>query len=66
MNQDSVIELLNALGAVGKQNNAEIKQIMKDYFDARDKLMPISRKELLAQLTDGSVFRAYIVVDTIY
>ena len=50
-----MIELLNALGIVGKQNNAEIKQIMADYFEARDKLTPISREDLLAQLTDGSV-----------
>lgn len=55
VNQDSVIELLNALGIVGKQNNAEIKQIMADYFEARDKLTPISREDLLAHLTDGNV-----------
>ena len=52
--QTGVVTLLKALGAVGERNCAEIRQIMSDYFFARDALAPISREELVSKLRDGS------------
>ncbi|HRN61662.1 MAG TPA: metalloregulator ArsR/SmtB family transcription factor [Luteimonas sp.] len=50
-----VVSLLKALGAVGERNSAEIRQVMGDYFHARDALAPISREDLLVRLQDGDV-----------
>jgi ArsR family transcriptional regulator len=50
-----VVSLLKALGAVGERNHAEVRQIMDDYFYARDALAPISREELLSRLRDDMV-----------
>jgi len=50
-----ITALLKALGCVGERNRAEVQQIMRDYFSARDALAPVSREELIAQLQDGSV-----------
>lgn len=54
-NQDEVVTLLRALGVVGERNWAEIQKIMDDYFNAQDKLKPISREELLLRLQEGDV-----------
>jgi len=50
-----VVELLQALGRVGERNLAEIGRVMADYFHARDALEPVSRRDLMARLEDGSV-----------
>lgn len=50
-----VISLLRALGCVGERNRAEVRQIMRDYFSARDALAPVSREELISRLHDGTV-----------
>ena len=50
-----VVSLLRTLGAVGERNNAEIRQVMGDYFHARDNLAPISREDLLARLHEDAV-----------
>ncbi|HMM76345.1 MAG TPA: metalloregulator ArsR/SmtB family transcription factor [Gammaproteobacteria bacterium] len=54
-NQDEVVGLLSALGCVGERNRAEIRQIMSDYFSARDELAPVTREELVSRLGDGTV-----------
>ncbi|CAM8753313.1 ArsR/SmtB family transcription factor [Burkholderia pseudomallei] len=54
-NQDEVVTLLKALGCVGERNRAEIRQIMSDYFSARDALAPVSQEELVTHLRDGMV-----------
>lgn len=53
--ETEVVALLKALGCVGERNIAEIRQMMGDYFDTRDALAPVSRKELLASLKAGAV-----------
>lgn len=50
-----VVALLSALGRTGERNIAEIRQIMSDYFFARDALAPLSRDELTVKLRDGTV-----------
>lgn len=50
-----VVALIQALSHVGERNVAEIRQVMTDYFKARDELEPISRQDLAARLRDGIV-----------
>ncbi len=50
-----VIALMQALGRVGERNLAEIKQVMADYFYARDGLEPVSREDLVSRLKAGLV-----------
>jgi len=50
-----VINLVRALGRVGERNLAEVNRVMTDYFNARDSLEPVSRKDLASRLRDGLV-----------
>lgn len=50
-----ITNLLRTLGCVGERNRAEVQQIMRDYFIARDALAPVSREELMQQLQEGAV-----------
>ncbi len=50
-----VVNLLKALGHVGKSNLAEVRDVMRDFFDDRDALEAVSREDLLARLNDGAV-----------
>jgi ArsR family transcriptional regulator len=47
--------LLAALGAIAERNVAEVQQVMRRYFHARDSLEPISRRELRQRLRSGTV-----------
>lgn len=51
----SVVSLLKALGGLGERNRADMREVMSDYFFARDALSPVSREELLGQLDQGVV-----------
>jgi rhodanese-related sulfurtransferase len=53
VSEANVVTFLKALGAVGEQNRAEVRQIMSDYFSARDALAPVSREELISRMRDG-------------
>ncbi|MEO5321956.1 metalloregulator ArsR/SmtB family transcription factor [Mesorhizobium sp. CC13] len=50
-----VVDVMGALGRLGERNMAEIDRVMADYFRARDALEPVSRKDLVARLHEGSV-----------
>lgn len=50
-----VVNLLKALGHVGERNLAEVRGVMRDFFDDRDALEAVSREDLLARLNDGAV-----------
>jgi rhodanese-related sulfurtransferase len=50
-----VVELLKSLGRVGESNHAEVQRVMRDYFEQRDSLEAISRKELVARLKEDAV-----------
>lgn len=53
--ETEVVALLKALGCVGEKNVAEVRQMLTGYFDARDALAPVSRRELIAALRDDTV-----------
>jgi ArsR family transcriptional regulator len=50
-----VVTMLKALGRVAERNVAEVTQVIRNYFGARDALDAISREELTARLKDGVV-----------
>jgi rhodanese-related sulfurtransferase/DNA-binding transcriptional ArsR family regulator len=52
---DSVLQLLSALGKIAERNVAEVERLMRSYFHNRDSLEPVSRQELLQRLRAGSV-----------
>ncbi|WP_447591126.1 ArsR/SmtB family transcription factor [Aquipseudomonas campi] len=50
-----VIAMLKALGRVAERNVAEVREVIDDYFGARDELDAISREALLTRLEEGGV-----------
>ncbi len=44
---DSVLDLLAALRRIAEQNSAEVERLVRNYFNDRDALEPVSRKELM-------------------
>lgn len=52
---DTVYRLLLALQDVGRARLAEVQQIARDYFEARDELQPIGREELWERIQRGDV-----------
>jgi ArsR family transcriptional regulator len=55
LSDDAVLEALAALRRIAEQNLAEVKTLVRDYFDQRDGLEPVSRKELLKRQRAGTV-----------
>lgn len=53
--EGGVVALLTALRTVAEHNLAEVDQLRRSYFDARDSLEPISREELMARAKAGLV-----------
>jgi rhodanese-related sulfurtransferase/DNA-binding transcriptional ArsR family regulator len=47
---DAVLDLLAALRRIAERNVAEVQRIVRSYFNDRDSLEPVSRKELLQRL----------------
>lgn len=52
---DSVLALLDAIGAVAERNVAEVKAVVTGYFNARDDMEPVSRRELRKRMVEGTV-----------
>jgi len=52
---DDVIELLRSLRRTGQRRISDLNDIVFGYFNDRDNLEPISRKELLRRSNDGLV-----------
>jgi ArsR family transcriptional regulator len=52
---DAVLGLLSALRRIAERNVAEVDRVVRSYFDDRDSLEPISRKELLKKSRAGAV-----------
>jgi rhodanese-related sulfurtransferase/DNA-binding transcriptional ArsR family regulator len=52
---DSVLGLLAALAKIAERNVAEVDRIVRRYFNARDSLEPVSRKELVKRSRAGTV-----------
>ncbi len=52
---DRVLDLMHALFDIGERNVAEVDQIIRRYFSARDSMEPVSREELVRRSRDGLV-----------
>ena len=52
---DSVLELLASARRIAERNLAEVKHIVRDYFQDRDRMEPVSRLELMDRLEAGLV-----------
>jgi len=52
---DAVLDLLASLRRIAERNVAEVGRVVRTYFDSRDALEPVSRKELMRRLRAGSV-----------
>lgn len=52
---DAVLDLLAALRRVAERNLAEVERLVRGYFQERDDLEPVSRKELLKRSRKGAV-----------
>lgn len=52
---DSVLELLASLRQIAEAQSAEVERVVRGYFDNRDALEAISRRELLDRLEAGLV-----------
>jgi rhodanese-related sulfurtransferase len=52
---DEVARFLVALQDLARVRLTEVDQVMRDYFDARDELEPISRDDLFRRARDGDV-----------
>jgi len=55
LTDDTVLVLLSALRQVAERNLAEVDQVVRGYFNARDDMEPVTRKELVKRLRDGLV-----------
>lgn len=51
----AVLDLVAALARIGEQHVGEVQTILRTYFDRRDALEPVGRRELLARLAAGDV-----------
>lgn len=52
---DAVLDLLAGLRRVAERNVSEVDRVVRSYFDDRDNLEAVSRKELRRRLREGSV-----------
>jgi ArsR family transcriptional regulator len=52
---EAVLDLLAALRGIAERNLAEVANVVRGYFERRDDLEPVSRKELLTRLRKKSV-----------
>ena len=51
---DAVLDLLAALRRIGERNVAEVERVIRSYFDKRDGLEAVSRKELVERARAGT------------
>ena len=52
---ESVLAAFAAVRAVAERHSAEVERIVRGYFDRRDDMEPVSRKELATRMKDGLV-----------
>lgn len=55
LSDDSVLDLLGAIGRVAERNVAEVQQVVSGYFGARDAMEAVSRGELRKRMRAGTV-----------
>ena len=52
---DGILDILTALRRVAERNVAEVERVVRSYFNKRDELEPVSRKQLLKRIRAGAV-----------
>ena len=52
---DGILDVLTALRRIAERNVAEVERVVRSYFNKRDELEPVSRKELLKRIRAGAV-----------
>jgi ArsR family transcriptional regulator len=52
---DGILDALTALRRVAERNVAEVDRIVRSYFDKRDEMEPVSRRQLLKLTSEGAV-----------
>ena len=52
---DEILALVGVLRRVAERNLAAVDRLVSGYYDSRDKLEPVSRRELLRRMRAGSV-----------
>lgn len=52
---DAVLDLLASVRRIAEQNSAEVERVIRNYFQNRDNLEPVSRTELMDRLKAGIV-----------
>jgi ArsR family transcriptional regulator len=52
---DAVVDVLGGLRRVAERNLAEVEGVVRSYFDQRDSLEPVSRKQLRKRMREGGV-----------
>lgn len=52
---DAVLDVLASLRRVAERNLAEVEQVVRGYFNNRDAMEPVTRKELARRLKSGDV-----------
>lgn len=52
---NGILDILTALRRVAERNVAEVERVVRSYFNKRDELKPVSRKELLKLICAGAV-----------
>ena len=52
---DGILDVLTALRRIAERNVSEVERIVRSYFNKRDELEPVSRKELLKRIRAGTV-----------
>lgn len=52
---DAVLDLLSAVRRIAERNLAEVDRVVRGYFQDRDSLEPVSRRELIERLKAGIV-----------
>lgn len=51
----AVLDLIASLSRIGERHVAEVDKIVRSYFQNRDGMEPVSRKDLLARMKKGDV-----------
>lgn len=55
LSDGAVLDLVAALTRIGERHVGEVGKIVRDYFQSRDDMEPVSRSELLARMKKGEV-----------
>ena len=55
LSDNAVLDLAGALRRVAERNVGAVREVIGSYFNARDALEPVSRRELMRRLKDGLV-----------